>query len=299
MITSAYAIELGSTVLSGLTQLETQNNHNVRADVGIGSLFPQFAVVDGVTPRIPFTSRAVKRVLDSIGTTGTALSDSKQLKVYFATVVDGEVNGTALCYTAKRGLVLPRTLQCSHRGDATISAEALLYSEDGVLAPYVIATVTTLPTLVRDNIRHTIENATVGLDAETTVNLGCVTDVTIDFGVNAETFGCKSDLYDTHVEKGQGVTPNMQITTLEGGLQSQLSLGGKAVTHAITNVRFRQYETDGIGFATDADFRITANGVVTVQGTSGQGPARTQAVVRIDGSWDGTNAPFVLVDDAP
>ncbi|EMI17786.1 hypothetical protein RMSM_05312, partial [Rhodopirellula maiorica SM1] len=211
---SAYTCKLGDTVLAGISTLDTATNPEVQSDVGIGSPFPQFAAVVGVKPRVLFQSRAIASVLAVTGTTGSAaFSDLSKFVAYWADLVDGVISTTGTSYSMNRGVLVPRRLQCSHRQDAVLDLEAVSHSEDGAADPLTVATEATLPAIVQDNIRHTLKSATIG-----GIDLGCITDVSIDFGINVDTLGCKSDIFDKHISKDQGITSVINITTLESGL---------------------------------------------------------------------------------
>jgi hypothetical protein len=290
-LTSAFAVQHNTTVLAGLTQLDTQFGAEVRSDVGNGSLFPQFAVVTGVRPRLQFSSRAIDAVLAVTGTTGAAIATGATLKAYYAQLANGvPASGTVhTIYTFDRGLLVPRRLQCSHRQDATIDCEAVTYSSDGTTKPLIEST-GALPTIVRDNIRHTLKSATVG-----ELDLGCFTDISVDFGVQADTLGCKSDTYDKHLTMDNGITPVITITTLDTAVA--IALEGMIGEHADTEIVLRQYDESGILFATgedENDITISAHGVITRDSHSGSGNQRSQLTVRITCAWDGTNAPIVL-----
>ncbi|MEM8910824.1 MAG: hypothetical protein AAGC97_03575 [Planctomycetota bacterium] len=290
MLHSAYSVRLGATVLAGLTNLSTNGNPEVDASVGIGSQFPQFAVVRSVRPQIAFQSRAIAAALAITGTTGAAI-DADDLVASYIEMQDGSPGSATLDYTIDRGLLLPRRLQCSHRQDAVLDVEALTHSVDGDTDPITIGAGAPA-TIARDNIRHTLKSVIIA-----GVEFDCLTDVTIDFGVNAETLGCNSHVYDTLITKDNGVTPTVNITTLDVGKVASLGLKGSAAAHADTTIVLRQYATDGIGFASGADandLTITASGVAHLQQQTGQGQQTSSATIQLTCNWDGTNAPLII-----
>lgn len=292
-LSQAYAVQHGSSVLAGLTGMDQQFGNEVRADVGIGSLFPQFAVVSGVRPRLQFNSRALAAVLAVTGTTGAEITTETPLKAYWATLANGvpAAGSVHQIYTFDRGLLVPRRISCSHRQDATIDLEAITYSSNGTDKP-LIESLGTLPVIPQDNLRHTLKSATIG-----GLDLGCLVDVSIDFGVNADSIGCKSDIYDKHISIDGGVTPSITITTLDTALA--IALEGMVGTHANTSIVLRQYDPTGILFASEAsDLTFTASGVLTRDNHSGQGPQRSQLSVRLTCNWDGTNAPIAIAEPA-
>ena len=225
-LSTAYAAQLGSTVLSGLTNLDAQTNPEVDNEVGIGSIYPQFVVIRSINPKVLFNSRAAQATLSQTGSTGADITDANPFKATFARLAaNGQPDNTAIhrTYTATRGLLLPKRLSCQHRQDARIDVETLLWSADGVAAPMVIADTGALPTVPRDNIRHTLQSATIG-----GVSFGCLESVDVDFGNNARTRGCSSNQYDSDMIQA-GVQP---VITLVGLNADVFKSESKAVLHA-------------------------------------------------------------------
>lgn len=288
----AFAVQHNTTVLAGLTQLDTQFGAEIRSDVGVGSLFPQFAVVSGVRPRLQFSSRAVGSILTLTGTTGAPITQAATLRAIYAQLAaTGQpASGTVhTIYTFDRGVLVPRRLQCSHRTDATIDVEAVTHSSDGAAKPLIEST-GALPTIARDNIRHTLKSASIG-----GIDVGCLTDISVDFGVNVDTLGCKSDTYDKHLTIDNGITPIITMTTLDTNLA--IALEGLVGEHTDTEIVLRQYRDDGILFATggdENDITITGHGIVTRDSHSGSGNTRAALTLRVTCTWDGTNAPLLV-----
>lgn len=285
---SAYAVSSGSTVLAGLTTLSAAINPEVEADVGIGSQFPQFAVIRAIKPTIGFASRSIASLLAVTGTTGAPIT-TDPLQAQFQTLTDGIPQSNAITYTLSKGLILPRRLSVSHRSDATLDVEALGRSDDGSTSPIALGSAASV-TVPRDNIRHTLKSVVIA-----GITFDCLTDVSIDFGVNAETLGCDSHIYDSMIVKDRGITPSVSITTYDLAKLNQLTAIGKSGVHADSSIVLRQYDPSGLGFSTDADdITFTLNGIATIGDASGQGPSAARGTIRIDGSWDGTNSPIVL-----
>lgn len=286
---AAYSVKYGDDILAGVTNIDSQTNPEIDASVGIGSQFPQFAVVRSVKPRIAFQTRAIDSALTALGTTGAAISDDDKLvATYVAMAADGSTDTSGRAYTLDRGLVMPRQLQVSHRTDAVLDIEALSYSSDGSTAPMTFGA-GTIATLTRDNIRHTLKSVTIA-----GVTFDCNTSVTINFGINADTLGCNSNLYDTHITKDNGITPTISVTTHDVEKLEQLTLDGK---RGETTIVLRQYDDEGIGFASgvdENDITCTGRGIANFQSHTGQGPQTSSGTVLITCDWDGTNAPLIL-----
>jgi hypothetical protein len=293
---TAFAVEYGSTVLAGLDNLSQAVNNNVDNGVGIGSIYPQFAVLRGQQPAIQFQSHAVASVLAVTGYVGADIDGSNNLKAYFAKM-DGQVPATGSVhrtYTADRGVLVPRRLSCAHQQDSIVDCEALLYSSDGATEPIVIADDVALPSLTRDNIRHTLKSVTLA-----GVDLGCVTNVSIEFGNGVRTRGCNSDLWDKLVEQG-GVQSVITITGIDADKFSStgIPLKGKGGTHANSIIWLRKYDESGIDFVDDLTaehIKIDAEGLVVVSDHSGQGSETSELTVQMYCTLDASeNAPIAI-----
>lgn len=300
-LNTAYAAKYGSTVIAGLTNLNTSLNPEVQNESGIGTPFPQFAVITAQKPRVAFASKAVAAALGVTGSTGAKIDGTNGFLAYYAKIGDdglpasGSVHRT---YTANRGLLLPRRLNCNHRQSAMLDMEALLFSADGAAHPVAVADNVALPTLAQNNEQHTLAGITFGISGSVTT-FGCAQSLSIDFGSGAETIGCGSDLYDAHLQL-PSVKPVITITGIDaivfagtGGVPAV----GKTLDHANTAIYLRKYSESGIGFVangTAEHIKITCNGLAVVTQHNAQGTTRGEVTLQITGSWDGTNAPLQI-----
>lgn len=287
MLHAAYSVKLGDTVLAGTTRLDSQTNPEVEAEVGIGSQFPQFAVVRAVKPRIAFQTRAIAAALTALGTTGAAITTLNKLLANYVALVNGAPGATGIGYTLDAGLIFPRQLTVSHRQDAVLDIDSRSISSDGSTAPMTFGAAT-IGALTRDNIRHTLKSVTIA-----GITFDSATDVTIDFGINADTLGCFSDIYDKLVTQEGGITPTITVTTQDVAKLSQLTLNGKRGDVVIV---LRQYMTDGIGFEADAlnDITITGKGISNFANLTGDGNGIATGPINTVCDWDGTNAPLTI-----
>jgi hypothetical protein len=299
-LNTAYAVKYGTTVLAGLTNLNTSLNPEVQAESSIGTPFPQFAVITAQKPRLAFASNAVAAALAVTGSTGAKVDGTNGLIGYYAKIGDdglpasGSVHRT---YTANRGLLLPRRMTCNHRQSASLDMEALLFSSDGAAHPVAIADNVALPTLATNNIQHTLAGISFGVSASV-VTFGCAQSLSIDFGSGAETLGCGSDLYDAHLQL-PSVKPVITITGIDAAVFGSAGVPavGKALNHANTAIYLRKYATNGIGFVSNGTaehIKITCHGLAVVTQHNAQGTTRGEVTLQITGSWDGTNAPLQI-----
>lgn len=296
---SAYAVKHGTTILSGLTNLNTNLNPQVQNDTGIGSPYPQFVAVTEQKPVMEFQATMVAAALALTGSTGVKIDGTDSLVGYYAQLGDdglplsGSVHRS---YTATRGLLLPRRLSCTHRRPAQLDMSALLFSTDGAAHPIAIADNVALPSLVVADEQHTLGKIQLGISG-TTFNFGCAQSLSIDFGNGAQTRGCSSDIFDAHVEQ-PGIQSVITLTGLSATAFGSAGVPpvGLKLTHAGTILYLRKRNA-GIGFVADATeehIKLTAEGVAVVTQHTGQGTAAAEVTVQITCGWDGTNVPITI-----
>lgn len=297
---NAFAVKYGSTVVSGLTQLDAQTNPNVEAESSAGTPYPQFAVITEQKPRVMFQTKQVAALLGVTGLAGAAIDGTNGFTAYFANLAasglpaSGSVHRS---YACNRGLLLPRRLTCQSRGNVQVDAEALVYSSDGAAHPLTIADNVALPSVVQNNVQHTIGQVAIGITG-TVITIPCLQNLSIDFGSGAETIGCGSDLYDTHLQLPR-IAPIITLTGIDAAVfgASGVPPVGMPLAHAATKLFLRKRATNGIGFVangTAEHIKLTANGLAVVTSHTGQGTARAEVNIQITTSWDGTNAPLTI-----
>lgn len=296
---NAYAVKYGSTVLSGLTNLNTQLNPQVQNETGIGSPFPQFQAITEQKPSLQFQATMVAAALAVTGTTGAIIDGTNNLDAFYASLgndglpVAGSVHRS---YTAIRGLLIPRRLNVGHRQRATLDMEALTFSSDGAAHPLVIADNVALPTLVVANVEHTLGALSLGPSGGAVV-FDCAQSLAIDFGNGAQTRGCGSDIFDKHLEQ-PGIKSIVTLTGLSATAFGAAGVPpvGLKVEHAGTALYLRKRD-EGVGFVSDVTaehIKITVDGVAVVTQHTGQGTAAAEVTLQIYCGWDGTNAPIVI-----
>ena len=299
-LSTAYAATHGATVLSGLTGLDTQMNPEVDNNVNIGSPYPQFAILRGQKPTIQFQTNAISATLATTGSVGADIDTANPFVATYAKMN----NGTPVAadehrtYTANRGLLIPRRLTAAHQQSAQLDVEALIYAEDPAVAPLVIADNAALPVIARDDVHHTLAKASVtAADGTTAVNFGCTTNLTVEFNNNAQTRGCNSNIWDSHVEQ-PGVQPVITLTGLDYDFFSDTNIPfeGTGQVRATCVIFLRRYSLGGVGFFPDADtehVRLDIEGMATVLNHTGQGTSTAELSLQITGTLDASgNAPI-------
>ena len=297
---NAFAVKYGTTVVSGLTQLDLQTNPNVESESSSGTPFPQFAVITSQDPRIMFATKQVGALLGVTGLVGAVIDGTNGMTAYFARLADNGIAASGAVhrtYVASRGLLVPRRLQCAARSHVQVDAEALLYSSDGAAYPLAIADNVALPATTQNNILHTIGPITLGITG-TVINPNCIQNVSIDFGNGAGAVGCGGDLYNTHIEQPR-VAPVITLTGIDAAVFGTGGVPpvGLPLAHTATKIFFRKRALSGIGFVPDGTaehIKLTTNGIAVVKSHTGQGTDKAQVTLEITTAWDGTIAPLTI-----
>lgn len=287
------AVTVGDTFLPGITAHTVSPGGEVRGEVSAGAQFPTAVFLSAVRPRITMTSKAVAAVMAVTGTAGAEITSATPLKIYLAELdAFGQQMETGKIITATDGLLVPRQLRLSHRQDATLTLEAVLRSPDGSAAPLAdeSGAMPAAPTLPADDQRHTLQSLSVGVG-----DLGCLADVAVDFGVNVDSFGCSSDLYDKHITAEQGTTPTLTATAFNVDQAAALKFQtATEATHANASLVLRRYDaSQSAGFVTD-ELTLTFDGVTNVDSITADGPATAQIAIRTTCRYDGTNHPIII-----
>ena len=298
MAWKSHALKLGSAWIGGIVSQVANNDARVEARPTAGSIYPLQVNINEIKNGFRFTSHNVATALSQLGFLGVALGGGTAAELYEILWTDA---GQIAAGSVHRKLVLangravPRRLSCSHREDAQLEIEIFGLSDNGLNNPLTITESIALPTAV-DDARHTILSGNAaGID------LGCIQQLDFDFGIEIESAGCKSHIFDTRMDI-RSVVPKIMIQTLDANLvgtgSSQFPTIGKACTHANTLFQLRK-RTPKVGSfvanATEQHITITCDGTV-VPTTMFEGANNDDGTttLEITGTWDGTNVPFVI-----
>lgn len=284
--------------IGGITRQQVRSASEVRRERTSGSVVPQFVGLYAQKPIASGATYAIASLLAQLGVTGLPITSSVNPGVVlyaqkFAENSTPASGGAHRSYTLKSGILVPRTLRVSHQGDATLDYEALV-TYDGSNSPIVITDSVSLPTGITDAERFTLGPMTVA-----GVSLPQVTELQIDFGVQARTIGADSDVWDTFAWIA-GLEPMITLTGIdvEWLKSTNLPLTGEVPTHADTEVWLRKRSQDGDSFVDETDaehVKFSMAGIAVVQTAfdqSGDEPASCS--VEITGVFDGTNMPLVV-----
>ncbi len=294
----AHALKIGANWIGGIVSQAFTNAPSMQTEPTAGSIYPLQTSIQEIKAGFRFTSHNVASALSVLGFLGVPLSAQVPAELYEINygddgfVVAGS-NHRKIAFSTGRAVW--RTLSCGNRQDAQIEIEVFGLSPDGSTNPAVFSEGVAAPAAV-DDARHTIAAVQLG-----GIGMGCVTDLRLESGLQIQSDGCKSDVFDTRMGV-QSVVPKIQVTTLAaelvGSASGKINLPGIAATHANTFIKLRKRNNKTGTFLADATAQhivITADGmVVPIEPFSAQNNADGNTRFEMTATFDGTNAPFLI-----
>jgi hypothetical protein len=177
-----YAVTIGAATLGGITRQNIATGSEVRGEPSSGEVWARFQAAYAQKIAPGFTTHAIASALAAVGLTGWSLaSHASGLILYAQKHADGSTRASGAShrkYGFSKGILAPRTLDVDHRGDATLTLEAVI-TYDGANDPLVITDSASLPEITGDAERFTLGPATIG-----GVSLGELRRFSIDFGLD-------------------------------------------------------------------------------------------------------------------
>jgi hypothetical protein len=294
----AHALKIGANWIGGIVSQAFTNAPSMQTEPTAGSIYPLQTSIQEIKAGFRFTSHNVASALGVLGFLGVPLSAQVPAELYEINygddgfVVAGS-NHRKIAFSTGRAVW--RTLSCGNRQDAQIEIEVFGLSPDGSTNPAVFSEGVAAPAAV-DDARHTIAAVQLG-----GISMGCVTDLRLESGLQIQSDGCKSDVFDTRMGV-QSVVPKIQVSTLAaelvGSAAGKINLPGIAATHANTFIKLRKRNNKTGTFLADATAQhivITADGmVVPIEPFSAQNNADGNTRFEMTATFDGTNAPFLI-----
>jgi hypothetical protein len=284
-------------IIGGITNQSIASATECRQSPANGEAFPQFLAMYAQKPVAEFTSLNLAQAIDAVGLIVLPIrSDSNRGVNFFAQKYEeGSVPAAGAshrAYTLRDGLLIPRKLSASHQQDASIDYSALI-TWDGTNDPIVPTDNVSLPAGLEDFSRYALGPITIGGEA-----LDQVTNLEIDFGVDARTTGAQSAIWDTH-SSIRRIMPRLMITGIDAEWfkSTRIPLRGKAGTHANTSIYLRKRDDSGtfVDAGNAEHIRITADGLVYAEQLFSAGEAEDGTVsLAMPLRYDGTNAPLVI-----
>lgn len=295
----AHALKIGTNWIGGVLSQAYTSEAQLQTEAVAGSPYPQQTSIQAIKAGFRFSSYNVRAALNVLGLLGISLA-SNTAELYEILYND---DGLIAAGNAHRRIALAagraiwRRITCQNQQDAQIEIEVMGLSSNGLLSPVVYTEGIALPATV-DADRHTLLSVQLG-----NVNMGCVTELSIDSGLQISSAACNSNVFDTRIDL-RSIVPKINVTTLNselvatGATRIDLTGAGTAATHANTFVRLRKRISKTGTFVANATLehiQITADGIVLpVQPFQSSNNADGTTQFELTGTFDGTNLPLVI-----
>lgn len=223
-----------------------------------GDHIPEFTAHMFSAPMLSFQCRDLATLLGNFTsiTNGFAIPQSTtytSLVAYFSKMADlgaRSGSGAHLSLTLNKALCYITQIRCQQNQAAVADVRVhALY--DGSNLPFVVSTTATLPAVTPD------EEFTLGPVVRNGSLLEGVTGVTIDTGINVETYPADGEVYATTISITEA-SPVITIDTIDASHLTGLGLTGTAQS-GDTAVHFRKMDSDGsrVSDGTSEHIRIT------------------------------------------
>ena len=277
-------IQIGSTVLGGITNLGSALGSQVRGEATSGEICARVMALISQKPTVDFTTEDIKAALTLCGPTGGSLATSPLTLFGSHLLPGGSIDSAAthISLAAALGILYPTSLSCSHQGNASISYRADVFSADGATQPWTLSTAATLPTITQANL-YTLKTAQIG-----GVTIGQETQVSVDFGLRVLTESSASNPLP-EIASLRGVFPTISVSSSkQGNILS--SLNGASGAFSIVLQQRAQGGLFGSGTVTLAGICLGLQ--ETIFRAGGQGAAHVGLVGHVE--WDGTHDPIVF-----
>lgn len=296
---------VSTTLIGGVENQSMPLGSQHVAEETAGAIYAGQAHVTEIKPRGSFGSYAVGSLLTLLGLRGAYLNGGASAGFEMHQIQLDEV-GMVKSGTVHRklvipnGLIVPRSISCSHRQSAMLSAEAISIF-DGTNAPVQILESQAAPTGLTDTHRFTLGAITVA-----GVTFAGNLSVEIDFGNNSDSDGGDSEPYDSNIETTQ-VLPTITIRGKDVKRFADtngIPLVGSLGVHADTSIVLRRRVRGTAAFSEAADsIKITAEAMAAIDDPfQSSGNRRGEIALKLTCLDDGTNAPLVFdtaFDNAP
>lgn len=288
-----YAAHQGATIVDGVSEFNLDTDVNELIQAANGQVDPQFVALMGQAPKVSWTTSALARALAKIGIGGYAIADDDEAVFFLQAMAAGGTRAGTLSHlklTLNEGIQVPRTLQGSQGGIATISYEAFA-TYDGTNDPVVLATSQTLtgsPTVD--------ELFTVGPVVINGAVLDGIQDITIDFGIGELIQAANGQVWPEFAGI-MGRQPVITIRTVDSLAIDTFGLTGTAQGATDSLIHFRKLSEGGTRVADNVaeHIKITLDeGRITTRTVSGSQGSPIISELVFTPTFDGTAAIIVI-----
>ena len=294
-----YAVDIGGTFIDEITAFGINKNTQQMIESADGEVEPTFISLQQQTPELSFTTLALAKALAAVGISGLAIPGGANPAVFFfqKMLADGGRAGTLqhMMGEVEQGLIVPRTLNASQGGNATLSYDvAIRY--DGTNEPIVFTALQTLT-----GSPSFSELFTLGPWVINNVELPGMIGATIDFGLDVFRQFTGGDVWPTFLSLKRRANTQLTGRTRETVSMDTFGFVGTAQGATDSKVYFRKKDQDGagnvaVGTAEHVVFSIAA-GSIRVESADANHPEPYENNVIITPRNNGTD-PTIAVSTA-
>lgn len=277
-----YAVKLGGAMCAGITSQSMNLGAQLDKEPTDGSPYYTNVVLTGVDPRVSFATNQPTELLSAVGVAGSAISTGGLVLYLWQYSTSSARSSSGRSITCNSGLIVPRTLQCQARQNATFECEALLTSPDGN-CPWDVGG-DSVPSYT-DGGKYGVRNVSLSGSA----SADNVNGFTLDFGIQTIADYGVGD-YCAKAQYIQQFDPKLTLTSSQAGWVSS-DWDGEEVTASITLGK----RTATAQFESGSDFTVICHGIWTLDSMfngSGNSPANSSATITLTKS--GSTLPIVL-----
>lgn len=286
-----YAVELGATLIDGITSVGIPLGIETGADASSGEPYPRHRFFRSQRPRPTFDTLDINVALGVVGTMGVSISDlSGGVDLYAQQKQHGGIHASGSVhrkYSISQGMVVPTSLNCQHQQDASLSCEVVA-TYDAVNDPIAITDSAAVPGGLSACDLYTLGPVSIEGVALTELN-----SVQIDFGVTVTTEGKQSEIWDTIAFISE-VKPRITLTgkSVEWFKSTNVPILGKDLTHASTSI---QLYKRGPNNTLVTGKTLTVAGLAMIDNAlQATGQASADATMILEAKYDGTNDPITI-----
>jgi hypothetical protein len=302
MAFKAHALKIGTTWIGGILQQTFESNAELQTEPVAGSAYPQQTSITNIKAGFRFQSFNIQAALGVLGFLGIPVTSSATAELHEIQYGD---DGFIVSGSSHRKVVIAdgrafwRTIQCQSGQDAQIEIMVMGLSANGLASSVAFTEAVAAPAAV-DDARHTINAVTLA-----NIPMGCVTNLSIDSGLNIQSAPCNSNVFDTRIDL-RSIVPKIRVTTLNsalvGSAAEKINITGIAATHANTMISLRKRINKTGTFvagATAQHVTVTADGIVLpTQPFEASRNEDGTTTFELTGTFDGTNLPLVIATTA-
>ncbi|MEM7558571.1 MAG: hypothetical protein AAF394_05570 [Planctomycetota bacterium] len=304
--------DASAVILGSLGSCSAPIDNNWDQSSTSGTAYSEDVSLVGQSIKLSGDTFDLPKAFTHIGLTGRRLAEAVGppakvgLALYQARYLDSQLQAGSVHRRLRYALSYLRMgrISVSHQQSASVDFEAMAIY-DGTNKPIIPETGVALPTLPGNPGRWTLGKVVIS-DGTESVTINCKTQLDIDFGVSAPTFGCESEPWDQGLNVS-AIQPSINMTTFEidkfQDVANQLQLAGLLNTNANSAYYLRKRLPGRAGFVPDATAEhirldISGSSAITNAHSGGPNQPATMGLQTVCAS-DGVNAPIVLTPNVP